>query len=205
MEDTGRFDAVETRDYLRSRGFLPKAIVPFDYRPFDRRWLYWEPETKLLDEKRSDYFTQVFNGNVWMAAVQHNRKLFNPPFVTSCHCSRHIIERGANLFPLWLVTQAEEGMFREMASDKPKPNLTDAAKGYLASLQLANKPEALFYHTLAVLHAPRYRAENAGALRQDWPRVLLPSSRDTLLASATLGSEVAALLDTENPVTVAPE
>jgi hypothetical protein len=200
MENSGRFNAVETREYLRSRGFLPKGIVPFDYRPFDRRWLYWEPETKLLDEKRSDYFAQVFKGNVWMAAVQQNRKAFNPPFVTSCYCSRHIIERGANLFPLWRAPQAEEGMFREMASDKPIPNLTDAAKEYLASLRLANKPEELFYHTLAVLHAPIYRVENASALRQDWPRVPLPESREALLASAELGRQVAALLDTETPV-----
>jgi hypothetical protein len=201
MEDSGRFNAVETREYLRSRGFLPKGIVPFDYRPFDRRWLYWEPETKLLDEKRSDYFAQVFKGNIWMAAVQQNRKAFNPPFVTACYCSRHIIERGANLFPLWLTPQAEEGMFREMTSDKPVPNLTKAATEYLVLLRLANKPEELFYHTLAVLYAPLYRVENAGALRQDWPRVPLPEPREALLVSAVLGRQVAALLDTEAFVT----
>ena len=32
------------------------------YRPFDTRWLYWEPETKLLDEKRSEYFSACRNG-----------------------------------------------------------------------------------------------------------------------------------------------
>jgi hypothetical protein len=136
-----------------------------------------------------------------MAAVQHNRKDFNPPFVTTCYCSRHIIERGANLFPLWLTPQAEEGMFREMASDKPVPNLTKAATEYLASLRLANKPEELFYHTLAVLYAPLYQVENVGALRQDWPRVPLPESREALLASAELGRQVAALLDAEASVT----
>jgi len=67
-------------------------------------------------------------------------------------------------------------------------------------LRLGNKPEALFYHTLAVLHSPDYRVENSGALRQDWPRVPLPESREALLASAKLGKQVAALLDTETPV-----
>ena len=42
--------------------------------------------------------------------------------------------------------------------------------------------------------------ENAGALRQDWPRVPLPARRDALLASAELGCTVAALLDSEQPV-----
>ena len=55
LRDTARFDAAKTREYLVKRGFLPERIVRHLYRPFDLRWLYWEPETKLLDEKRSDY------------------------------------------------------------------------------------------------------------------------------------------------------
>ncbi len=31
-------------------------------------------------------------------------------------------------------------------------------------------PADLFFHALAILHAPAYREENAGALRMDWPR-----------------------------------
>ena len=78
--------------------------------------------------------------------------------------------------------------------------MSDLAKEYLAALRLGNKPEELFYHTLAALHSPAYRAENAGALRQDWPRVPLPRSREALLASAELGRQVALLLDTETTV-----
>src|SRR5207244_3828950 len=65
---------------------------------------------------------------------------------------------------------------------------------------LAGTAEELFYHTLAVLHAPIYRTENAGALRQDWPRVPLPGTAELLRASAALGRQVAALLDPERPV-----
>ena len=38
-----------------------------------------------------------------------------------------------------------------------------------------------------------------GALRQDWPRIPLPDSKEALLASAALGRQIAALLDTETP------
>jgi hypothetical protein len=91
-------------------------------------------------------------------------------------------------------------LFDAVSDGKPKANLTDAAGEFLADLRLGNKPEELFYHTLAVLHSPEYGVENSGALRQDWPRVPLPKSRDALLASAELGRQVAALLDTETPV-----
>lgn len=61
-------------------------------------------------------------------------------------------------------------------------------------------PTDLFFHALAILHAPAYRVENAGALRMDWPRIPWPGSRASLAASAALGRQVAALLDVEQAV-----
>jgi very-short-patch-repair endonuclease len=58
----------------------------------------------------------------------------------------------------------------------------------------------LFYHAIAIMHAPTYRTENAGALRQDWPRIPLPATKEALIASAELGRQIAALLDTEQAV-----
>jgi hypothetical protein len=92
-------------------------------------------------------------------------------------------------------------MFAEQAGggeEKPVPNLTDFARDYLATL--GAEPEALFFHIVALLHAPDYRTENAGALRQDWPRVPLPRNAGTLRAGVALGKQVAALLDPETEV-----
>jgi hypothetical protein len=80
----------------------------------------------------------------------------------------------------------------------PDPSIF-STEAYLKELGLG--VEALFHHIVAVLHALAYKKENAGALRQDWPRIPLPKAKDSLLASAVLGREVAALLDTEAPVT----
>ena len=38
--------------------------------------------------------------------------------------------------------------------------------------------EDLFHHVLVVLHNPAYREANAGALRMEWPRILLPGWPD---------------------------
>ena len=46
----------------------------------------------------------------------------------------------------------------------------------------------------------RCLGDNADGIRENWPRIPLPASREALLASAALGREVAALLDTEAPV-----
>jgi hypothetical protein len=70
---------------------------------------------------------------------------------------------------------------------------------YLTNAATIDDAQSAFYHALAILHAPTYRAENSGALRQDWPRIPLPDAKEALLASSALGQQVAVLLDTETP------
>ncbi|MGH9966409.1 MAG: type ISP restriction/modification enzyme [Pyrinomonadaceae bacterium] len=80
-------------------------------------------------------------------------------------------------------------------------NLSQRVVVYLKTIgRIEEDAENLFYHLVALLHAPQYALENSGALRQDWPRIPLPSSKETLLDSAELGRKVAALLDTERGV-----
>ncbi|MBL8205282.1 MAG: N-6 DNA methylase, partial [Blastocatellia bacterium] len=132
MEKGARFEAEKIRDYLRKRGFLPENIVRFSYRPFDVRWLYWEPETKLLDEKRSEYFPHVSEGNFWIAATQRVRKGFEPPLIAVKLGCRHIIESGANFFPLFLKPeQKQHSLFDQPTDNEPQPNLSAAALSYL--------------------------------------------------------------------------
>lgn len=199
METSNRFEATKVRQYLLRRGFLENNVVRFSYRPFDLRWLYWEPETNLVDRSRPEYFPHVVEGNRWLAAVQQNRKEFDPPVVTRHLGSLHLIERGANLFPLKLRAQSQQSLLsKESESGELRSNLTDAAKSYLETISADD--EILFNHIIAVLYAPKYALENIGALRQDWPRIPLPANRELLLASSDLGRKIAALLDTETAV-----
>jgi hypothetical protein len=194
MEDTARFKGEAVRDTLRKRGFLPKNIVRYCYRPFDTRWLYWEPDTELLDRKREDYFPQVFDGNLWLEARQRQpqEKFDRGYFLKSL--ADNFGNGLSNFFPLNL--HSDGSSLLEPAGKQP--NLSDTAAAYLTGI--AADPEDLFYHALAILHAPAYRVGNAGALRQDWPRIPLPATKEALLASAALGRQVAALLDAETPV-----
>jgi hypothetical protein len=67
-------------------------------------------------------------------------------------------------------------------------------------MQLNAAHDDMFFHALAVMHCEAYRETNAGALRQEWPRIPLPAQLDALQASAALCREIAALLDTETSV-----
>ncbi|MCH9049892.1 MAG: N-6 DNA methylase [Proteobacteria bacterium] len=197
MRDAAGFKAKQTREYLMKRGFLRDNIVRYCYRPFDVRWLYWEPETKLLDRNRADYVPHVFEGNRWIVAVQKARRETARAQVIRNVGSRHLMERGANVFPLCLGADGKHASLFQGA-DETKANLSDQAAACIARLSV-NEGD-LFDHTVAVLHSSPYLVENAGALRQDWPRIPLPAAREALLNSAELGRRIAALLDSENPV-----
>src|SRR5207247_4506529 len=103
------------------------------------------------------------------------------------------------MFPLYLRFDHERTSLIDHGGEgEPRPNLSTQATSYLSRLEVTEQD--LFYHTLALLHAPAYSTENAGALRQDWPRVPLPDTAELLHASAALGRQIAALLDPEGAV-----
>ena len=73
MKSTARYDARAVRNALLKRGGPDEAgFIRHAYRPFDSRWLYWEQDTKLLDEKRADYRPHVFTGNVWLGSSKRS-------------------------------------------------------------------------------------------------------------------------------------
>ena len=75
MQDANRYEAQETRqELLKNSRYRDDRIVHVAYRPLDNRWLYWEGTTKLLGEKRSEFFEQVFPGNLYLETVRRQRK-----------------------------------------------------------------------------------------------------------------------------------
>lgn len=229
MTPSARYDPVATRRSLLNRGPHPGAIRPYHYRPFDVRWLYWDPDTKLLDEKRSEYVPHVVGAHLAIEARPRE-------VLAWCRgtLATTLADQVGNGMSHWFVQRLRssndpEHLFADAFSDAERVraswNLSDAAWGVLDALGL-DDPGLVFHHVLATLHTPAYREANAGALRQDWPRIpwpklpfaqtadmkpgeggLSPESADrredlraALEASAALGRRVAALLDPETPV-----
>ena len=205
MNSSARFNSRAVRDSLlkQDKPDEKSGFVRHSYRPFDNRWLYWEAETKLLDEKRADYKPHVIAGNIWLVAQQKPRREWSSPQVIINIGCLDLMDRGATCFSAWL---RDEGLGLGTDGAQRRPNLSPAAQRYLDRLELG--VEDLFHHVLAVLHDPAYREANAGALRMEWPRIPLPGWPDgdspgaaaELSASAARGREVARLLEPETPV-----
>ncbi|MCH8238108.1 MAG: DNA methyltransferase, partial [Proteobacteria bacterium] len=186
-------------------------------RPFDNRWCYYSPVRPLWNEPRPSLWAQCWEGNKFL--MSRPAGVASPegkPFHFTTMLGDNDFLRGhAYYFPFDFRHQpAKNGkadkqadMHGQMGGDNiASANLSKEARRYLAGLGIEN-PDTdadvaglIWYHALAIGFSPLYLTENADAVRQDWPRIPLPATGEALLASATLGREIGALLDTENPV-----
>ena len=204
MKATARFNARSVRNDLVERGGPRETgFVRHAYRPFDTRWLYWDADTKLLDEKRTEYKPNVFEGNLWLITPRRQLGEWSPPSLTPLMADINHMHGSTSYIPQYL---RDEGLGAEGEGIQRRPNLSGAAERYLE--RIGAGVEDLFHHVLAVLHDPAYREANAGALRMEWPRIPIPGwpdgdeagAAEELAESAARGRELATLLDSDTPV-----
>jgi hypothetical protein len=228
-EEAGRFDPKSCRErVLKAGGFDDRRIMRYALYPFDVRWCYYSSVRPLWNEPRPALVGQHWPGNKFIITrvMAERPKEKIAITITSELPDYHLLRPNAVAIPILLKrgSQREKdlsppSLFDESAPVEtgPAANLSPAARSYLAALGLPD-PDAdpdtaalIWMHALAVGYSPAYLTENADGIRQDWPRVPLPDSREALEHSARLGRKLAALLDPEIPVsgvtagTVRPE
>ena len=225
-EDAARFKAKKAREKVTdAEDFQPDHLRRYALRPFDTRFCYFSSERPLWNEPRPTLWQQCWNGNSFLLTRMNCPRSPEgaPMSFTPCLCDDHYLTPDAVAIPLRLRSvlpakpkKKDDGngefgnILHEAApayhAGKITANLSPAAHAYLAKLGIQN-PDGdadtaalIWMHALAIGYSPAYLAENADGVRQDWPRIPLPESKAALLASAELGRQVAALLNTETPV-----
>jgi len=197
-------DARSVRTKLLARGGPKESgFMRHAYRPFDTRWLYWEAGHGLLGRPVPDYRPHVFEGNLWMVFQNKARPDLSPPLAISNLGDLNQMNSGVYCVPALL---REDGLRDQGDETGFRPNLSAAAQSYLKTLDA--EVMDLFHHVIAVLHDPTYNRLNADALRAEGPRIPLPGWPDgdadaaakALTRSAARGRKLAALLDSESPV-----
>jgi len=206
MKTTAHFDGENVRDGIVLRDGPDEAgFIRYLHRPFDNRWLYWEKDYGILNRPRPNYKPHVVSGNIWLSAAEHIRKGGEEPQANfTCHMgSMHLIERGAKMFPAWLI---ETELWNNGDENPRVPNLSSAAQEYLERIGLG--VEDLFYYVLLVLHDPNYLNLHSDSLCMGWPRIPLPGwpkgnsndARETIISSVDKGKKLACLLNPESSI-----
>ncbi|MBS1816287.1 MAG: N-6 DNA methylase [Acidobacteria bacterium] len=193
IEQNTNFNGIAVRRSLQQRGFRQWQMLRYAFRPFDNRHVYWEPTTNLLDRNREEYLRSAIFGDRTIVAQQKARGAASAPQVISTIGCIDLMDRSATCFPATIIDEPG-GLLADQI--QILQNLSTEARVYVESLHASE--ESLFPHALAIMHTPAYRAENAGALLGDWPRIPLPATAELLAHSASLGHRLAELLDAES-------
>lgn len=219
-EDAAGFDARKARRKVQeAESFDVARLRRYALRPFDTRWCYYSNVSPLWNRARPTLWAQIWEGNSFLmtrpAGVASPEGV--PFYFTRLLGDNDFLRGHAYYLPLRLRSGMVEGAANQATlftdSHGITANLSSTARAYLAALGIAAPDltglqdlsglepyELIWMHALAIGYSPAYLLENADGIRQDWPRIPLPDSKDLLIASAALGKRVAALLDTETPV-----
>lgn len=201
--------AIEER--RRHTSFRPDALYRCLYRPFDVRWLYYDPGG-LTSRPASEVMQHMWRGPNLALLVSRQQATSGFAHVW---CADTLVEsqavsiktrEGTFVLPLYQYAHhAHHEPGEDQTQPQPQPNLSPAFIRTLeqhtglqfvphgrGDLHTTIGPEDVLHMCYALLHSPSYRHRYAAMLKTGFPRVPLP---DTPAQCAALASIGAALVD----------
>jgi Type ISP C-terminal specificity domain/Eco57I restriction-modification methylase len=209
-----RYDPGKTRGrLLDKRRFLDALIVPFLYKPFDVRYLYWEAKSKLLNEPRKVLMSLFLGpdyekspswqpGRLSIVCSQTPRRPGAArPALTSAVPGFHAVDPDARLIPRVIPSEGLVGVTPlfgaspGMARSNVAPEWIAAARSSGAKGGDLDIGDLIFWSVVGIAYSPAWAAA-FGPDNDDYPPVPIPGELDVLQRSAELGRRVATLSDT---------
>lgn len=216
-EKAAGFDPIAVRQKaIKEEKFTKERVVPYLRRPFDTVWAYVSDVSPLWNRSRPELRKRF--GQSLPAILTRPSMAASPegiPFYATRLLGEQDLMRGhAYYFPVLLRPKELKGSGHKdqfgldlgVDTKEATANLSEAARAYLSRVDIkhldagAEEAQLIWMHTLAIGYSPLYLTENADGIRQDWPRIPLPKTESILRQSASLGTQIAKLLDTESDV-----
>jgi hypothetical protein len=197
-KDRARYDARKVwLDLKANSRYTEDRVLPYLLFPLDLRWIYYETEGKLLNERRPAFWENL-RGNEFLVTVpQPRRPSETLPLLATCLVDLHVHDRGSVCFPC----VSQQGQLAKIGG----ANLSISAwrrlseawrfRGDVEGEDARRLVSKLFRTTIAILHSSGYVADHRESLAQDWAHIPIPKSRDTFEQLAELGNIVSQLLD----------
>jgi predicted helicase len=179
-------------DNYKKLQFDDKKLVKIDYRPFDKRWTYFD--NKVVWRWRKNVMKHLLKDNLALGYCrQVVSETFSHTFVANnmmddSFVSNKSRERGYCV-PLYLYY--EDGT--------TTPNLKTAIVDEIESIVGRVSPEDVFDYVYTVLHSPNYREKYKEFLKIDFPRVPFPKDTKSFNKLVAFGTELRELHLLESP------
>jgi len=204
-------------------------LVQCLYRPFDTRWLYYDP--KLTSRPAHDVMQHMLRPNLALLTTRLlSAGLFRHVLATRLLADRDPLSLASRertqVFPLYVYAQTPRaGAQQRFGDDSSWPAGRDGRRPNLSPKFVAEMeqrlglkfvpeqdsikpqapsaklfgPEDVFNYIYAVFHSPTYRKRYAEFLKIDFPRVPLTSDKKLFWKLVALGRELVALHLLESP------
>jgi predicted helicase len=192
-------------------------VAPFireiTYRPFDNRWIYYNP--LIIEKGDSKYPTlrHMLHENIGLLASRIQAAgACNAIFVTRMLAEMKTAEatRSCTIFPLFLADEDHESSQHSFGLFQRETNLDSSLLRQMAQnlgltksdderLSQGISPEDILSYAYAVFYSPGYRDRYSEFLKNDFPRLPLTSNLSLYRLLVGLGKELVALHLIESP------
>jgi predicted helicase len=195
------WNVTAAREKLGAIEDLEAHLEIIEYRPFDRRWIFFHPTLVWQTAPTVSKNVLADHANRVLVSLGKNRaETTNGQWVAGLLADKSVVSTRDNAsgFPLYL--HDAEGSL-DLHQGAAQPNLSKAFLERLADrlgvprtdphgLPRGITPQEIFHYTYAVLYGPSYRERYSESLKNDFPRLPLTSSPELFHQLAQLGREL---------------
>ena len=196
LKDKAGWKTKDTREKVLAEKSWEQQILPILYRPFDRRWIFYN-ET-VIERTRKEVMRHFVHDNLGLCVgragqVVGSEKPWNVVFCAECMQDLNLFYRGGNVnFPLYLYP--EEDLYNNGPEYNRQVNIAREVWSALENAYgLRPKPEAILHYIYAVLYSNVYRQRYAEFLKSDFPRIPFCADYKVFGKVAGLGEKLVAL------------
>lgn len=177
LQDKDKWNLNKSRLYLKKTGINEKLLIPYYYRPFDLRWIYFD---NVLVARLVKSIMSIFNNNTNEnnLAINIPRQFFKSDDYRHCIISKNISDlnllqsaNGQNVFSLYFyqtVIDEETHTHKEIKLVNFQENFKKLIK---EKYQDKFNPEQILSYIYGVLHSPAYRQKYIDFLKTDFPKI----------------------------------
>ena len=181
IEDSSSYKLTKV---IRETSFDQNFLRRVTYRPFDEKWIYYDPS--IVSRSGKKVMQHMHDGNVALLTSRSipSNQVFNRVFITSTLADGHVISDQTYVFPLYIYD----------SFGKQHMNLNVEIIGKIANQINTNVcllfDRDIFDYVYGVLHDLNYRAKYQEFLKIDFPRVPYPKDAATFDQYVRVGSRL---------------
>lgn len=219
LKDNDNWDLLKSRNELQREGIVNDKFKFFNYRCFDKRFIYYDSNfvarlnTKVLKHLQKENLAIISTRQ--LASNNFSHIFITNSMSDQCFISNKTKE-GCQVFPLYTYSDNQQ---TTTDTRERKPNLNEAIMQKIAAdlnlvyieddnilVDLAAGCNGTLYpldildYIYAVLHSPAYREKYKEFLKIDFPRVPYPKDLPSFENLVSLGAELRKIHLLESPV-----